>query len=136
MTLVQELVEALERFLESSACRNGCSPDDMTCNTSFARSVLARAKSATATGCDHKHPALPFKDPNCRECSTGTAEFTVTDDCHGRAMVGGRRLAYGGMGLTLNDKDEPRLPRVLPGDRVLVELREGTDFATLVKVLP
>lgn len=39
-----DMYEALKRFLESSACTNGCDPDDMTCDTSFARKVLARAE--------------------------------------------------------------------------------------------
>lgn len=39
-----ELLEALERFLESSACTNDCAPDDMTCDTNFARAVINKAK--------------------------------------------------------------------------------------------
>lgn len=38
------LLEAVERFLESSACTNDCEPDDMTCDTNFARAAIASAK--------------------------------------------------------------------------------------------
>ena len=31
---------AVQRFLESSACTNGCSPNDMECDTSFARKAI------------------------------------------------------------------------------------------------
>jgi hypothetical protein len=39
-----ELVEALERFLESSRCDNNCPVDDMSCDTRFAEKVLANAR--------------------------------------------------------------------------------------------
>ncbi|KKM83675.1 hypothetical protein LCGC14_1306870 [marine sediment metagenome] len=38
-----ELLEACERFLESSACQNDCDPGDMTCDTNFARAIVAKA---------------------------------------------------------------------------------------------
>jgi len=31
---------AVQRFLESSACTNGCSSDDMSCDTSYARKQI------------------------------------------------------------------------------------------------
>jgi hypothetical protein len=37
------MYKALKRFLESSACTNGCKPDDMTCDTNFARHAIAIA---------------------------------------------------------------------------------------------
>ena len=36
-----QLVSAIERLLETSSCQNSCSPDDMDCDTSFARKVVA-----------------------------------------------------------------------------------------------
>ena len=39
-----DLHEALKRFLDSSACQNDCDPDDMSCDTSFARKVIAKAE--------------------------------------------------------------------------------------------
>lgn len=36
-----DLVRAVDRFLESSACTNNCDPDDMTCDTNFAKKVIA-----------------------------------------------------------------------------------------------
>ena len=39
-----KLLEALKRFLESSPCENGCDAEDMTCDTSFARRVIAEAE--------------------------------------------------------------------------------------------
>ena len=38
------LLEALERLLESSPCINNCSPDDMTCDSNFARAAIIYAK--------------------------------------------------------------------------------------------
>lgn len=38
------MYEALRRFLESSACTNGCDPEDMTCDMSFARKVIAKVE--------------------------------------------------------------------------------------------
>ena len=38
------LVEAVERFLESSPCQNGCADDDMTCDTNFAENALQLVK--------------------------------------------------------------------------------------------
>ena len=35
---------ALTRFLESSACSNGCDPEDMSCDTSFARKAIAKVE--------------------------------------------------------------------------------------------
>lgn len=35
------MYEALKRFLESSSCTNGCSSDDMTCDTMFARKIIS-----------------------------------------------------------------------------------------------
>jgi hypothetical protein len=37
------LLEAVKRFLKSSACKNGCRPEDMTCDTQFARAVVRLA---------------------------------------------------------------------------------------------
>ena len=39
-----DMYEALTRFLESSACTNNCDPDDMTCDTNFAKKALAKAE--------------------------------------------------------------------------------------------
>ena len=39
-----DVIEALKRFLESSACANGCNPNDMTCDTSFARNALSKVE--------------------------------------------------------------------------------------------
>lgn len=39
-----DMYEALKRFLDSSACTNGCDPDDMTCDTNFARKAIAKAE--------------------------------------------------------------------------------------------
>jgi hypothetical protein len=39
-----KLYKALKRFLESSACTNGCDPNDMTCDTNFARMAIAEAE--------------------------------------------------------------------------------------------
>ena len=39
-----KMYEALRRFLESSACTNNCDPDDMSCDTNFARKALASAE--------------------------------------------------------------------------------------------
>ena len=47
-TLIRDMYEALKRFLESSACKNNCDPDDMTCDTSFARKALAKAEGKNA----------------------------------------------------------------------------------------
>lgn len=41
---VNDMYEALKRFLESSACTNNCDPDDLTCDTNFARKALAKAE--------------------------------------------------------------------------------------------
>lgn len=41
------LVEALNRFLLSSPCQNGCDPNDMTCDTSFARVVIRKIETQT-----------------------------------------------------------------------------------------
>lgn len=43
------LVEAVERFLESSPCQNGCASDDMTCDTNFAENALQLVKEAEST---------------------------------------------------------------------------------------
>ena len=39
-----ELLKALKRFVESSPCSNGCKKDDMTCDTQFAKYVIAKAE--------------------------------------------------------------------------------------------
>jgi hypothetical protein len=39
-----DMYEALKRFLDSSACTNGCDPDDMTCDTNFARRAINKAE--------------------------------------------------------------------------------------------
>ena len=44
------MYEALRRFLESSACTNNCDPDDMTCDTNFARKALAKAEGKESNG--------------------------------------------------------------------------------------
>lgn len=38
----EKLVEALKTLLECSPCQNGCDPNDMTCATNAARSLLAQ----------------------------------------------------------------------------------------------
>jgi len=43
-TINAELLEACERFVESSHCKNGCKPDDMTCDTMFAKQAISKAK--------------------------------------------------------------------------------------------
>lgn len=42
--LVPALLAALEAMVESCACTNGCSLDDMTCATNLARVALSLAK--------------------------------------------------------------------------------------------
>ena len=37
-----KMYEALQRFLESSPCQNHCDPDDMSCDTNFARAILEK----------------------------------------------------------------------------------------------
>ena len=39
-----DMYEALKRFLQSSACKNHCDPDDMTCDTNYARKAIAKAE--------------------------------------------------------------------------------------------
>lgn len=135
--LAKELVEALEFAVrDRPTCvldvgidgkkrhYRGLSMDDPAyteaeCWVCRARAVLARAKAGA---------------------QTGTHEFTVTDDGHGRAMVGGKRLAFGGARLMVGDffKDfgATKAVGLDVGTRVRVELREGVDFATLLEVVP
>lgn len=35
-----EMLEALKRFVASSACQNGCDENDMSCDTMFAKSLI------------------------------------------------------------------------------------------------
>ena len=41
---IPEIFEALKRFLGSSACKNKCKPNDMTCDTNFARRAIAKVE--------------------------------------------------------------------------------------------
>lgn len=43
LATIAHLVEALNRFLDSSACTNDCAPNDMTCDTNFAKKALKEA---------------------------------------------------------------------------------------------
>lgn len=40
-----ELLKVCKRFVKSSACKNGCSPKDMTCDTQFAKRIIAKVKN-------------------------------------------------------------------------------------------
>lgn len=39
------LLEACKRFVKNSPCKNHCKKDDMTCDTQFAKKVIAAAES-------------------------------------------------------------------------------------------
>ncbi len=52
--LLADAEAALWRLLESSACENGCAPDDMTCDTNYARAVLARIREHTTPAREEK----------------------------------------------------------------------------------
>jgi hypothetical protein len=39
-----QLLEALERMVDSSACTNKCDPSDMSCDSNFARKAISNAK--------------------------------------------------------------------------------------------
>ncbi len=41
---IKELLEVSKRFVENSPCTNGCDENDMTCDTQFAKRVIAKAE--------------------------------------------------------------------------------------------
>lgn len=77
---VAALRTALDRMLKSSACTNGCAPDDMTCDTNYARKVLSDTALSPAQGDGFPVIKIPGHIVNHMEWKDGAIIVTVAGD--------------------------------------------------------